>query len=178
MTGTRPVLFLFLTPLLLAAAQPADEARTEIVAAYQRSLEAMSRGDIDAARQIDTPDWISIVVGQKPRTWQELEPFVRRDIASVKTPPNWSAIWKPDYERNGTTTGIQIYDIKLDGNNAIVLCLVGSTHTETIDQKARSVWTGSHVRDTWIRTKDGWKRHMHEKLTVNERMIDGQPVKQ
>ena len=32
---------------------------------------------------------------------------------------------------------------------------------------------GLHVRDTWIKTQAGWKRRMHEKLTVNERVADG-----
>ncbi len=170
---------LFSIPLLLlAAAGSADEVRKDIVAAYQRSLDALQRGDAEAAMQIDTNDWVSITVGQKPRTRQEMEPFLRRDIASMKPPPGWSASWRPDYERNGTTSGIQIYELKLDGNSAIVLCLVGNTRTEIIDGATHTVWRGSHVRDTWIKTSGGWKRRMHEKLTVNERMMDGRPVRQ
>jgi hypothetical protein len=60
-----------------------------------------------------------------------MEPFIRRDIASLKPPPGWSAIWRPDYERNGTSSGVQIYDLKLEGNTAVVLCLVGNTRSET-----------------------------------------------
>lgn len=173
------VLILLLMPLfLLAANNPAQEARKEIVAAYQRSLDALQRGDADAAMQMDTDDWVSITVGQRPRTRQELEPLIRRDIASMKPPPGWSATWLPDYERNGTTSGIQIYDFKLDGNNAVVLCLVGNVRTEIVDGTTHQVWDGSHVRDTWIKTSTGWKRRMHEKLTVNERMVDGRAVKQ
>jgi hypothetical protein len=71
-----------------------------------------------------------------------------------------------------------MYDVTVDGNTAVVLCLVGSTRTEIIDGVTHSVWGGSHVRDTWIKTTAGWKRRMHEKLTVNERMVDGRPVKQ
>lgn len=156
---------------------PADAARQEIVAAYRRSLDALSRGDADAAMQIDTDDWVSITVGQKPRSRQEMEPFIRRDIASMKPPPGWSAIWKPDYQRNGTSSGVQIYEVKLEGDDAIVLCLVGGTRTQTTDGVTRSVWTGSHVRDTWTKTAAGWKRRKHEKLTVNERMVDGKPAK-
>ena len=159
--------------LVLAAANPTDEARKEIVAAYQRSLDALARGDADGALQIDTADWVSIVLGQKPRTRQEMEPFIRRDIAGMKPPPGWQAMWKPDYERSGTSTGIQVYDVNLNGTTATVLCLVGSTRTETIDGAPHSVWTGSHVRDTWIKTAAGWRRQMHEKLTINERMLDG-----
>ena len=94
----------------------------------------------------------------------------------MKPPENWSVTWKPDYQRNGTTTGIQLYDVKLNGATAIVLCLVGSTRTEVIDGANHKVWTGSHVRDTWIKTASGWKRRMHEKLTINERMVDGRPA--
>lgn len=170
---------LFAVPcLLLGAGDSADEARKEIVAAYQRSLDALRRGDADAAMQIDTNDWVSITVGQKPRTRQEMEPFIQRDITSMKPPPGWSAVWRPDYERSGTLSGIQVYQVKLDGNSAVVLCLVGNTRTEIIEGEQHSVWRGSHVRDTWIRSPAGWRRRMHEKLTVNERMIDGRPVRQ
>ena len=165
-----------LAALGASATDSAEEARKEIVTAYQHSLDALRRGDADAAMEIDTADWISITVGQKPRTRQELEPFTRRDIASMKPPPGWSATWKPDYEHTGTLTGIQIYDLKRDGDSAIVLCLVGGTRTEVIDGVPHAVWSGSHVRDTWIRTSAGWRRKMHEKLTVNERMIDGHPA--
>lgn len=168
---------LVFTPcLLVAAGASVEEVRKEIVAAYQQSLDGLRRGDADAAMQMDTDDWVSITVGQKPRTRQEIEPFVRRDIASMKPPPGWNASWSPDYERSGTSTGIQIYALKLNADSsAIVLCLVGSTRTETVDGEQHNVWRGSHVRDTWIKTKGGWKRRLHEKLTINERMIDGRP---
>ena len=52
-----------------------DEVRTEIVSAYQRALDALQQGDADAAMKMDTDDWVSITVGQKPRTRQEMEPF-------------------------------------------------------------------------------------------------------
>ena len=171
-------ILLLATTLVLTASNSAEQARNEIVTTYQRSLDALRRGNADAAMQMDTEDWISIVIGQKPRTRQEIEPFVRRDIESMKPPPDWSATWRPDYERGGTTSGIQIYDFKLDGDKAIVLCLVGGTRTEIIDGVTHKVWRGSHVRDTWIRTSGIWKRKMHEKLTINEQMIDGRLARQ
>ena len=72
--------------------------------------------------------------------------------------------------------GFQVYDVKVDGSSAIVLCLVGNTRDETIDRTAQSVWTEGHVRDTWIKTPAGWKRRMHEKLTINERTVYGKPT--
>lgn len=151
--------------LLFGPADSLLEVRNQIVAAYQQSLDALRRGDADAALKMDTKDWVSIVVGQPARTRAELEPLIRRDIADMKPGPGWVAVWRPDYEHNGTSTGLQIYDVKVEGNTATVLCLVGSTNG--------NVWTGSHVRDTWIATPQGWKRSRHEKLTIDERLVDG-----
>jgi hypothetical protein len=136
----------------------------------------LQRGDADAAMQMDTKDRVSVTVGQKPRTWQEIDPFIRRDIATLKPPPGWSATWKPDYKRNGTSSGIQIY-AETGRQQSVVLCLVGNARTEIVNGVSHTIWGGSHVRDTWIKTSGGWKRRLHEKLTVNERMVDGQPVK-
>jgi hypothetical protein len=49
--------------------------RDRIVATYQASIDALSRGDAEAAMQIDTDDWTSVVVGQPPRTKQEMAPY-------------------------------------------------------------------------------------------------------
>lgn len=150
--------------------------RDQIVAAYQRSIDALRRGDAEAAMEVDTDDWISIVVGQSPRSKADRAPYIRRDIESLKPPPGWKAEWRPDYQHNGTLAGIQLYDLKIEGNSATVLCLVGSTGEESFDGKLHSVWTGSHVRDSWIQTPAGWKRRKHEKLTINEKMVDGRPA--
>lgn len=147
--------------------------RDQIVAAYNAALDALSRGDVETAIKLDTDDWISVVVGQPTRTKEEMAGYMRRDVDGAKTPPGWKAVWRPDYEHTGTTTGIQLYDLKVEGKAATVLCLVGGTHEETIGGEKHSVWMGSHVRDSWTQTAAGWKRRKHEKLTINERMIDG-----
>lgn len=151
--------------LLLTLADSALEVRNQIVAAYQQSLDALARGDADAALQIDSEDWVSVTPRQPQLRRAERDTYVRQNIASQKPPEGWVAIWKPDYEHSGTSTGIQVYDVKVEANTGTVLCLVGST-------KGR-VWSGSHVRDTWISTPQGWKRSRHEKLTLNERLVDG-----
>jgi hypothetical protein len=148
--------------------------RNEILAAYQASIDALNRGDAEAALKIDTDDWISVVPGQPTRTKQEMAVYVRRDIASMKSPPEWKVVWLPDYEHNGTISGVQLYDLKVDGKAATVLYLIGDTREEA----AHRVWTGSHIRDSWTQTAAGWKRRKHEKLTINERMVDGKPSNQ
>ncbi len=105
---------------------------------------------------------ISVIAAQKPQTRQEMEAFFRRDLASMKPPESRNAVWKPDYERKRTFSGIEIYDLTLEGNEGIVLCPVGNTPTQIVDGPQRDVWRGSHVRDTWSRTSDGWRRRTRE----------------
>jgi ketosteroid isomerase-like protein len=169
------ILMLFVPSALLPA--QLDDVIQPIVAAYNRAFDALNRGDVEAALRTDTDDWVSITLHNKPQSKEELASYMRRDPASLKLPPGWVAFWRPDYEHNGTGNGIQLYDVQLKGDEAVVLELVGGTHVEKIDGADHQVWNGSHVRDTWIKTSDGWKRRKHEKMTVNERMIDGKTVR-
>ena len=161
----------FLAFALQAATDDITSIRNKIVAAYQASVDALNRGDAETALQLDTDDWTSVVPGQPTRTKQEMAFYIRRDIAGMKNPPGWKVVWLPDYEHNGTISGLQLYDLKVDGKAATVLYLIGDTH----DESAHRIWNGSHVRDSWTQTPAGWKRRKHEKLTINERMVDGKP---
>lgn len=168
------LMMLVLSSALVGLALGADTSeyisvRDQIVAAYQKAYEALRHEDVETAAKIDTDDWTSHVVGQPVRTKKEVAPYVLAE----KPPADWKVVWLPDYEHNGTTSGIQLYDLKVDGKAATILCLVGSTHDEQINGATHRVWHGSHVRDSWTQTPDGWKRRKHEKLTINERMIDG-----
>ena len=167
---------LFLVPVLLLAAESVDDVRKEIIACYQKSIEALRNGDVNAAALCDTDDWISITLDEKPVTRKENDQRIRQYIDNMKPPPGWTAIWQPDYEHSGTLTGVQVYDLKLQGNEAVALCLVGHSRRQTVDGAPHTVWQGSHVRDTWTKTSAGWKRRKHEKKTVNERMVDGRPI--
>ena len=172
----RALLLLLCVPIALLPAER-DDAIKQIVAAYNSAIEAMNRGDAETVLRTDTDDWVSITLNNKPQPKAELAFYMRRDIASMKNPPGWVAFWKPDYEHNGTGSGIQLYDVQVKGDEAVVLELVGDTNIEKIEGADHRVWHGSHVRDTWIKTSDGWKRRKHEKLTVNERMIDGKSAR-
>jgi ketosteroid isomerase-like protein len=171
------LILMLMVPSALLPAE-LDDVIKQIVAVYNSAIEAMNRGDAEAALKMDTDDWVSITLNEKPRPKAELAFYIRRDIASMKNPPGWIAFWKPDYEHNGTGNGLQLYEVQLKGDEAIVLGLVGDTHAGKIGGADHQVWNGSHVRDTWVKTGEGWKRRKHEKLTVNERMIDGKTARQ
>lgn len=173
----RPVCFLFalLAISRVSAADSIEQVRNDIIAAMQHSIDALARGDIDAAVQMDTDDWVSITLNDKPIPKKQLVDLMHRDRGEV-VPPGWRVVWKPDYAHVGTLTGIQIYDLQLAGDKATVLYLIGGMNPQTIDGVTHQVWRGSHIRDSWVRTPSGWRRSKHEKLTVNEQMVDGKPV--
>lgn len=162
---------LFFSSVLLPA--ELDDAIKAIVATYQSTLDALGRGDAEAALRMDTDDWTTRVVGQQPRTKQQNAIYVRQNPKGQALPPGWTVFWRPDYEHQGTGNGLQLYDVQLKGTEAIVLGLIGGTHIEKIDGADHEVWQGSHIRDTWVKTAAGWQRRIHEKLTINERMVDG-----
>lgn len=60
-----PLGILLLMLLLLAGQDPLEQDCNQIVAAYQQSIDALNRGDADAALELDTPDWVSIKRGPK-----------------------------------------------------------------------------------------------------------------
>jgi ketosteroid isomerase-like protein len=171
------LLFVSVPPAALFAAAESDaQVRNQIMASIQTSLDALRRGDVDDAEMMDTDDWVSITLNQKPVTKQEATAINHKYIDEIKPPAGWNVVWKPENPRTGTMTGVQMYDIRVEGDLAIVLYLVGNSHAETIDGISHQLWNGSHARDTWVKTPAGWKRRKHEKLTVNEKIIDGRTV--
>jgi hypothetical protein len=168
----RVLLALMSSAPFLFSAQTPEQVRDEVIATMQSSINAMARGDVDTAELMDTDDWVSITLNEKPLTKKEVTEMNRRAGGGF---PSWPVVWRPDYENTGTMTGVQVYSFELDGTKATVLYLIGSTQPQTIAGANHKVWNGSHARDTWIKTASGWRRLKHEKLTVNERLIDGRP---
>jgi hypothetical protein len=124
----------------------AAAVRKEIEDTYQRALATLARAktpeDLDAVnRLIDTPDWRSIVADGPPRSWPEL----RSGMASMLAQP------QPE-------SAIRIVKFTLATDTAVVIARVGSPrHID--DGQRRHVL----VRDTWIRTAEGWRRKQHQK---------------
>lgn len=38
-----------------------------------------------------------------------------------------------------------------------------------------TIVTTAPIRDTWVKTPDGWRRKIHEKLAANKPIVDGKP---
>lgn len=139
-------LSLFVPMLLLAA----DEAavRNDIQAIYNNTirgqLNAKTPDDLAAnERLIDTPDWVSVVNDGPPQRWKDLQAGL---IAALGHFP-------ADFVT-------KIEKLTLFGDRAVVIARVGALKDVTGDgDRSRSVL----IRDTWVKTKAGWRRTMHEK---------------
>ena len=131
----------------LFAADNADSVRKEIEATYQRALQAQREAkrveDLDLmARNIDTPDWISIVDDGQPQHWQDIRPTL---IVLLGQPV--------------PAIGIRILKFTLAGEKAIVIARVGALARVNASDPTNT----RLVRDTWVKTDAGWRRKLHEK---------------
>ena len=144
MAGRNAVAFLLLVSFL-----PADDSTVlkEIQATYDRTIRGQSTAktpeDLDAnERLIDTPDWVSIANDGSERHWADL----RVGMAATLGHPEDIAI--------------KILKLSVTGDRAIVIARVGAPKDVNGDgDRSRTAL----IRDTWVKTSDGWRRKIHEK---------------
>jgi hypothetical protein len=120
---------------------------SEIQATYDRAIRGQSSAktpdDLDAnERLIDTPDWVSIVSNGAPQHWVEVRSAA---IAALGHPADLA---------------IKILKLTVSGDRAIVIARVGQPKDVSGNGDLSRT---ALVRDTWIKTSDGWRRRMHEK---------------
>lgn len=135
---------------VLSAATDAAEVRRSLEAIYPKMFEglrsAKTMADLDAqSREFETSDWVSVMPGQKPRTWEQLRAFGFEALTS------------------GPKDGMKFEVVKFtmpDENTAV---LEGTMRIS--DSKVEIT---APIRDTWIRTEAGWRRKIHEKLAPNK----------
>ena len=136
----------FLASISLSAADDVS-VRKEIQAIYDRTLRgqnvAKTPAELDANEMlIDTPDWVSVVNNGPPQHWGDLRPGV---VAILGHPQDLA---------------IRIVKLSVSGDSATVIARVGAPKDVNGDGNRSSY---ALVRDTWIKTKTGWRRTKHEK---------------
>ena len=152
---------------IVFAAFAADDAqvRKEIEAKYTSSLQALKAAksieDLDADHQrLDTLDWVSIAPGQKPMSWDELRGYGFQNLAA------------PFDEMSFPIDKLTMKDEK----TAIVEGTITVKATREIDGVKHLLVSTAPIRDTWVKTPDGWRRKIHEKLAPNQTTMDGKPL--
>jgi hypothetical protein len=153
----KPLLLtLALAVLLHAADDPKTEIKKTITAAFKSMQIAKTKDDIARAVDgIDLPEWVSIgpdgQSANRAGALHDLETHLAVP-PEKRSSPHVDFIWW-----NETPS------------KTMVLYWVYDEHEGVI--------VGAIIRDTWLPTRAGWRRSMHEKLFPNRPLIDhGKPV--
>ena len=146
----RFMLFVTTTALMWADDGP---VRKEIQAAYTRSIQGMRQAktmdDLDALNKaMDTPDWVSIMPGQPPRTWAQLRSYGFENL-------------NPPFDE--MSFPIDTFTMKGEGA-AIVQGTMRVTAT-VVDQRGQfgpkgekhDIVSTAPIRDTWVKMSEGWR---------------------
>jgi hypothetical protein len=125
--------------------------------------------ELESVRKtIDTSDWVGVNrfgTDQQPHSWQELKGEVAEMLRSRVSFDGMS---------------FRIEKFAVNGNKAVAQGTI-ETEMTLIDRNGNFGMKGrthrvvqtSRVRDTWVKTADGWRRNLHEKLTPNKFIVDG-----
>ena len=160
------VLFVITATLMRGDVGP---VRNQIQAAYTRSIQAMRQAktidDLDAMNQaIDTPDWVSIMPGQPPRTWAQLRSY---GFANLNPPFDEMSFAIDTLTMKGQGTAI------VQGNMRVTATVVNQRGQFGPKGEKNDIVSTAPIRDTWVKTPEGWRRSLHEKLVANKMIVDG-----
>ena len=162
-----------LLPFLIAGLLKADggPARKEIESACAQSIQAMKQAktmdDLDAMNKaMNTPDWVGIMPGQKPQTWEQLR---RYGFENLNQPFDETSFLIDRFTMTGEDAAI------VQGTVRVTATLVDQRGQFGAKGEKHTIVTTAPIRDTCVKTPDGWRRKIHEKLVANKPMVDGKP---
>ena len=165
-----PVLLLLAAALAststIVRAQTDNAVQKELEALYQKMDEALVKKDLKAFESQLTPDWQSMVPGEKPLSFKE----VKAQMKKYKTMDSLIS----------RTTMRKFEDVKLEADTATVTFEISSEEEQKDllgqygpKNEIHHITSQSKIEDTWIKTKKGWKQKIHLRLTPNHLTVDG-----
>ena len=154
-----------------AFSKRATDQRKEIESAYTQSTQAMKQAktmdDLDAMNKaMDTSDWVSIMPGQKPQTWEQLR---RYGFQNLNQPFDETSFLIDCFTMTGEDAAI------VQGTVRVTAAIVDQQGQFGAKGERHTIVTTAPIRDTWVKTPDGWRRKIHKKLAANRLMVDGKP---
>jgi hypothetical protein len=162
------LLFIFNGPL---AAQ--SDLKTTLMGMYARTLDRMQKATSAAeveriVNAIDTPDWISINADGTRLTREEAKQELVRSLAGPRgAQPTINLLWL-NQTANSVTAVAWVFGRSQTIDSAGEYGPKGARH---------ELLAGALVRDSWVLTKEGWRRRMHEKIFPNRVLaVDGKSV--
>jgi hypothetical protein len=172
MTMRVPIAFAMLCVLGgQVTAQP--DLQTTLLGVYRQTLGGMQKattaGEIERiVNAIDTPDWLSVSADGTRLTRDQSKQELVRSLAGPKgDQPTIDLLWLSQSDKAATAV-CWVFGKSNSVDAAGQFGPKGARH---------ELLTGALVRDTWILTKDGWRRRMHEKIFPNRVLaVDGKSV--
>jgi hypothetical protein len=141
---------------LWAQEPPREQIKKTIANTMQAVQNARTREDIvRAVEGMDLPEWISTGIGEQDNHRDDAIRVLQDRLSTPpgkRDQPHLDFIWWHETPKKVT-----------------VLYWVSGTENGVV--------TGSMARDTWIPTRAGWRRSVHDKLFPNRPLIEnGKPV--
>ncbi len=157
----RPALALSL--LLSFACASTTSVRSEIQAQYDRLAKAFEREDVDAVLSFRTPDFHTTGPDGRHLTYEEMKDYTR----------NWFEI-----NHQPIRVRMTVREVEMNGTDeaAVTVFQEGSRRQE-VNGKMSTVAHSVIQRETWVRTKDGWKIRKVDDVHDQRRWVDGVRVR-
>lgn len=144
-------------------AQDDPEVRKELETQYRRSAEAHDREDLKAIVGLKTEDFHAIFpdgrVGDSKTMEQYSKQFLERN--------------HPPYNIRFTIQQLAVSENKLI---AVVEILQEAGRYQDVMGKRRKVDTSVVQRETWAKTREGWKLKLVDNVRDQKRFVDGKRV--
>jgi hypothetical protein len=149
-----------------AYAQTGNAVQRELEGLYHKMDEALVKKDLKAFESQLTPDWQSMVPGEKPLSFKE----VKAQMKKYKTMDSLIS----------RTTMRKFEDVKLEADTATVTFEISSEEEQKDllgqygpKNEIHHITSQSKIEDTWIKIPKGWKQKIHLKLAPNHLTVDG-----
>jgi hypothetical protein len=150
-----------------------SDLKTTLLGMYTKTLDGMQKATTAAEVErivsaIDVPDWLSINADGARLTREEAKQELVRSLAAPRAAqPTIDLLWL-NQAGNAATAVVWVFWKSQTIDTTGEFGPKGARH---------EVLAGALVRDSWILTKDGWRRRLHEKIFPNRVLaVDGKSV--
>ena len=159
--GSLLMVLCILAPEMAAKECPLEQVRKELEAQYARLADANRRKDLAGILALRAPDCGSSNPEAGRFSCQQMADYSRRlieEVVEVKRLSN------------------AILDLELDGNQARATVLQQFARTQRKAGQVRNIETMAVQRETWVRTREGWKLKLVDNIHGRRWYVDGKRV--
>ena len=144
-------------------AQDDEAVRKELVAQYEKLVDAHNKKDLKAIASLKTSDFHSISPDGRVNDVKTMEQYTKQFIENNQ----------PPFNIRNTIQKLNVSENKLV---AVAEIFQEISRTRELAGKVRKVETNVMQRETWVKTSDGWKLKSVDNVRDQKRFVDGKRV--